>query len=289
MALGLTLDKIIPQPLTKQVFNYNVLEIKLKLWMILITQVLVTCSAYSQIPPSPHWTSLDALERFAASYEKDISAIEPLSFGVEVNGDRYLVNIRDSNGALAVDVSEGFGSEQTFFFKTDAETLAKIDMGVLHGLTAMAQTRANDPAPMTLEFMEGFTPTNPSVFQSTFLSVAFHFWTRETPETVKLDETMSRVVHGANAVGIFYDPDLHSAWYHVKQGQHVNADPKDQTNDHPSMFIFTNGIGHARIDGVERQVAADEAILVPEGVAHEFWNSHEEALEFIIVMWGFEK
>lgn len=258
------------------------------LMILLFTQLLIACAAHEPIPTDQHWTSIDALERFAADYEKDISAIAPLSFGVEVSGGEYLINITDSSGAVAVDVSQGFGDQPTFFFKTEAETLAKIDMGVLHGLTAMAQTRANDPAPMTLEFMDGFSPDNQSVFQSMFLSVAFHFWTREAPERVKLDETMSRVVHGANAIAIFYDPDLHSAWYHVKKGQHVNSDPKDQTNDHPSLFIFTKGAGYARIDGVESQVTANEAMLIPKGVTHEFWNSNEDALEFIILMWGFE-
>ena len=153
----------------------------------------------------------------------------------------------------------------------------------------MAQTRAGDPAPMSLEFMEGFDPSDQSAFQAIFLSVAFHFWTREKPEIVKLNETASRLVHGANAVAIYYDTDLHSAWYHVKTGQHVNADSKDQINDHASMFIFTKGSGAARIDGRERSVEANEAIHVPAGMAHEFWNSNSEPLEFIILMWGFDR
>ncbi|MEM8771087.1 MAG: cupin domain-containing protein [Pseudomonadota bacterium] len=255
---------------------------------LFITLFLVNLSAYGQPASEQAWTANEALLRFAGDYENDPSAISPISFGIEVDTERYLVRTIEVDGVLEAHVSEGFGTEPTFFFSTDRQTLAKIDAGALHGLTAMAQTRADDPAPMTLEFMEGFVPANQSSFQSTFLSIAFHFWTRETPEVVKLDESASRIVHGANAIAIFYDPELHSAWYHVKRGQHVNAEPKDQTNAHPSLFVFTKGIGNSRIDGTEHIVSAGDAIHVPAGTPHEFWNSNDLPLEFIILMWGFD-
>lgn len=249
--------------------------------------LFMSACAHSQSPIEKAWTPKQALERFAEDYEKDPSALAPLSFGVEIGNAKYSVHVTESDDGLVAKVTDGFDSDPTFYFKTDQQTLAKIDAGALHGLTAMAQTRAGDPAPMTLEVMEGFAPQDQAVFQSTFLSVAFHFWTRETPERIRLTESASRVVHGANAVAIFYDPQLHSAWYHVKKGQHVNADPADQLNDHPSLFIFTGGAGYARIDGVEKTINAGEAIYVPTGIAHEFWNPHETPLEFIILMWGF--
>lgn len=260
----------------------------MKFWIPIIAQFFIAQAAYGLGPADTFWTTEQALRRFADDYEKDASAIAPLTFGIEVDGERFLVRAISVDGSTAVHLSEGFGNEPTFFFKTDRETLAKIDAGALHGLTAMAQTRAGDPAPMTLEFMEAFAPDNQAAFQSTFLSVAFHFWTRAMPESVMLDQSASRVVHGAHAVAIFYDPDLHSAWYHVKQGQHVNADPRDQINDHPSLFIFTGGTGRARIGGIERTVAASEAVHVPKGIPHEFWNPNQAPLEFIILMWGFD-
>ena len=255
--------------------------------ILFLAHLLLGGCAIAQSSTEISWSPRQALERFATDYENDPSAIAPLSFGVAVGDENYSVYITPDDDGLAAEVTEGFVGDPTFFFKTDYETLAQIDTGALHGLTAMAQTRANDPAPMTLEFMDGFKPQDQTAFQSRFLSVAFHFWTRELPERIRLEESASRVVHGANAVAVFYDPELHSAWYHVKKGQHVNADPKDQTNDHPSLFIFTNGHGQARIDGVEQTVRANEVLHVPRGVAHEFWNPHDTPLEFIILMWGF--
>ena len=253
----------------------------------IIAHLLVVLSANAQSPAEEAWSPREALERFAADYESDPSAKAPLSFGVEVGEDQYSVQVSEGDDGLAAEVTVGFQGDPTFFFKTDHVTLTQIDTGALHGLTAMAQTRADDPAPMTLEFMDGFQPQDQATFQSEFLSVAFHFWTRELPETISLTESATRIVHGANAVAVFYDPELHSAWYHVKKGQHVNAEPKDQINDHPSLFIFTNGRGQARIGGVEQEVTASEALHVPRGVAHEFWNPHDTPLEFIIVMWDF--
>ena len=249
---------------------------------------MMACSADTQSQIQTAWSPRQALERFATDYESDPSARTPLSFGIEVGEEQYSVHVSEGDDGLAAEVSIGFRGDPTFFFKTDHATLAQIDIGALNGLTAMAQTRASDPAPMTLEFMDGFQPQDQATFQSKFLSVAFHFWTRDLPETISLKESASRVVHGANAAAVFYDSDLHSAWYHVKKGQHVNADSKDQINDHPSLFIFTNGTGQARIGGVEKAVSASEAIHVPSGVAHEFWNPHDTPLEFIIVMWGFD-
>ena len=260
----------------------------MRLLVLFFTHLCMIFSASALTPDDNVWIPVHALERFATDYENDPSAIAPISFGVEVDGESFLIDVTKINGDLVANVLEGFHGEPTFLFKTDKETLAKIDMGAIHGLTAMAQTRANDPAPMMLEFMDGFAPQDQAAFQTRFLSVAFHFWTRETPERIKLEESASRVVHGANAVAIYYDPELHSAWYHVKTGQHVNADPKDQINDHPSLFIFTNGTGLARIGGVEQKVTANDALHIPRGVPHEFWNPHEAPLEFIILMWGFE-
>lgn len=228
-----------------------------------------------------------ALARFAQDYRTDPEALVPVSFAVSVGEETFAIATRRSGASVEVTIERGAPETPTFGFRTDPATLMKIDAGELNGLTALAQTRAGDPAPMTLDLTPGFEPDDPASFRAVFLSVAFHFWTRGKPETVALDYEASRIAHGANAVAIYYDNDVHTAWYTVRKGQHVNKDPKDQTNDHPSLFIVTGGRGMARIDGVEREIAANEAIRIPAGAPHEFWNPNEEPLEFVLLMWGF--
>ncbi len=244
-------------------------------------------SGHTQTPVPDGWTAQAALARFAADYEKDPAALAPLAFGIEVDGTFWTVKTAHINERMKATLSRAPLGTPGFYFKTDRETLARMDTGTLHGLTALGQTRATDPAPMTLEFTDGFSPEDPAAFQRTFLSVAFHFWTREQPETVRLDPAAARVLHGAKSVAIYYDPALHTAWYHVEPGRHVNADPRDQRNDHPSLFVVTKGEGKARLGGKERVIKAGEALYVAAGVPHEFWNPGDAPFEFVLMMWGF--
>ncbi len=106
------------------------------------------------------------------------------------------------------------------------------------------------------------------------------------PEFLAFDREASRVIHGANAVLLHYFEGLRSVWYQVESGQHINPDPRDQTNPFPSLFIFLTGRGKARIGGTETDIHGGTATLIPAGVAHEFWNRFEQPLEFILIMFG---
>jgi mannose-6-phosphate isomerase-like protein (cupin superfamily) len=148
----------------------------------------------------------------------------------------------------------------------------------------MGRARESDPTPMDIDFLPGFQPTPDFIVR--FLPFTFHFWTRGFPELVPFGRAQSRVVHGGNIVIFYYQEGLRSGWAQLEKGQHVNADPRDQVNEFPSMFIVIRGRAMGKIGGKEGLLEAGQMILVPAGVSHEFWNPYDEPAEVILVMFG---
>jgi hypothetical protein len=66
-----------------------------------------------------------------------------------------------------------------------------------------------------------------------------------------------RVKHGRNAVVFQYDREFRSAWYQVKPGMHINADPKDQTNNFPQLIIVTRVV--SRLGSMENKWCCQKA------------------------------
>lgn len=93
-------------------------------------------------------------------------------------------------------------------------------------------------------------------------------------------------MHGANATVFFYDRGFRSAWYQVKPGMHVNADPADQINDHPQLMIVTRGRLRTPLHGEERTLSEGEAVFIPPGMRHEFWVERNGYAEFIFLAFG---
>lgn len=87
-------------------------------------------------------------------------------------------------------------------------------------------------------------------------------------------------------VVLYYQKGLRSAWGRIQKGQRVNADPPDQVNPFPTMFIGLHGRAMAKVGGIEKAVKQGQMLFVPPGTAHEAWNPFEEPAEFIILMFG---
>ena len=148
----------------------------------------------------------------------------------------------------------------------------------------MAQTRASDPTPLRPRLPEEFA--DDTDIRSYYVPLTRHFWDREWPETIYFGEGTTRSVHGANATALLYDDRIRTAWYQVKPGTHINADPLDQVNDFNTAIIVTKGRFYGKLDGVERAFSEGEMVLVPKSMAHEFFAREEEYGEFLILMWG---
>jgi len=232
----------------------------------------------------------EILLSFVEDFRSDPAAGEPMNFGIVVKGSdveewHVAVGGRREEGETAeVELHRGLPAVPSVLYTLDLATLRKIDSGEMNALTAMGKARASDTSPMDIALMPGFKPA-PDFF-GRFIPFTFHFWTRGFPEVVNFGKQHSREVHGANAVIFYYQRGLRSAWAQVEKGQHVNSDPKDQSNPFPTMAIGIRGRAVAKIGGVERELQAGQMVFIPAGVAHEVWNPYDEPAEIILLMFG---
>ncbi len=232
----------------------------------------------------------EILRSFVEDLRSDPAAAAPIVFGISVQGaaepDWHVVvaGRKDASGRFEVDLRKGLPPEPAFVYATDAATLAKIDRGEMNALTAMGKARESNQAPMDITFTAGFQPTED--FLAAFLPLSFHFWTRGFPEVVPFSASASREVHGANMVVLYYQKGLRSAWGQIRKGQRVNADPRDQVNPFPTMFIGLRGRAVIKVGGVEKTMEKGQMVFVPPGTAHEAWNPYDEPAECIILMFG---
>ena len=72
----------------------------------------------------------------------------------------------------------------------------------------------------------------------------------------------------------------------MRKGDHVNADPRMQTNPFPSMLILLEGKANAKIGDKNIVLEKGQMLFIPAGVTHEFWNNRHEVVEFILLMFG---
>ena len=257
---------------------------------IFICLVGVFCFALSQSRYIEVRSAEEILRSYVEDFRSDPAAAEPMVFGIRVEGDgggEWQVAVggrKETAGGCHVELRDGLPSVPSVLYVLDLATLQKIDRGEINALTAMGKARASDPAPMDIEFMEGFQP-EPDFFAH-FIPFTFHFWTRGFPETVDFGKDHSREVHGANMVVLYYQKGLRSAWGQIEKGQHVNSDPKDQTNPFPTMFIGIRGKAVVKIGGKEFAVEGGTMVFVPAGVRHEAWNPFEEPAEIVLLMFG---
>lgn len=181
-------------------------------------------------------------------------------------------------------IREGSPAQYDIGFEVDIEFLRRLDRGEMGALTAMGQARSTDPIPLNPKLGELFSarPDASLLFQR----VAFHFWNRDWPEIVPFGEGAARQVHGGNAAVLVYDQEFRSAWYQLKPGMHINADPGDQSNDFPQLIVVTRGRVNALLDGRERVASEGQAIFIPAGMAHEFWAAAGQYGELVWTAFG---
>jgi mannose-6-phosphate isomerase-like protein (cupin superfamily) len=210
---------------------------------------------------------------------------EPVVLGFEIQGEgggSYHIELPVEGAGT---VKEGPAPEgYRGIFETDMELLRRLDRGELSAMTAMGQARAGDPTPLVPRFPPGFRWTPEE--RARILPLTFHFWNREWPPVIRFGEGTTRQVHGGDMAIFYYDVGLRSAFAQIRPGMHINADPADQTNPFPSLFIITRGVGTARIGGREMIMQEGEAVLVPAGMAHEFWATEDQYAECVLIMFG---
>jgi mannose-6-phosphate isomerase-like protein (cupin superfamily) len=224
------------------------------------------------------------LQGFVDDFRQDPFAEQTdATFGVKIRdiGEWYV----EIKGSGHVVLKRGAVPVPAPFFITDMATLGRIERSELSILTSMGRANMSDKTPMDFGFANGFQLTPDTLAE--LLPLTFHFWTKGQPEIVEFgDLDQARVVHGAYATVFYYEKGLRTGYYRLEKGQHINADEEMQANPFPSLFILIGGAMESRIGGEAMTIEGRQAILVPAGVSHEFWNTSETPAEFIIVMFG---
>jgi mannose-6-phosphate isomerase-like protein (cupin superfamily) len=237
-------------------------------------------------PSAAQPTTQEMLLEYALDYAADPSLLT-VTFGIEVDGEWWTVSthVATPKAYGVADLAPYKPGAPTFYFTLDRSTLERLYRGELNALTAMGKARSSDVTPMDMDVMDGFQPDGE--FMRTALSVAFHFWTRDLPERIPFGGEYTRTVHGAQASVFYYQPGFRSAFYQILPGQHANEDPEDQVNPFPSLFVVIDaGTAQGRIGGEDIDLHGREAIFIPAGVPHEFWNHGDIPAEGILLMFG---
>ena len=243
-------------------------------------------SAQTVATSSANDSARGILQRYADAWlgrkELELPRNVVLAFSVRgQQGGDYTIELSNDPGGA---VRQGLPAQYDIRFDVDIDFLRRLDRGEMSALTAMGQARSSDPIPLSPRLGPDFgkIPDAPLLFRR----LCFHFWTRGWPEITRFNESAAREVHGGNAAVFVYDREFRSAWYQLKPGMHINADPKDQTNNFPQLVLVTKGAFSARLGGQEMVLSEGQAVLIPPGMTHEFWAEAGQYGEFVFTAFG---
>ena len=250
----------------------------------------VACLLATIVAAPPGDTAAESAEahlsRLAQAWqgEREVKLDEPVRLKIVVQGEGGGAWYLDLTNAPRAALRQGTPPDWDLAFTLDVVTLGRMVRGELNALTAMGQARSSDPIPLRPELSERFAKrTDASLL---FRRISHHFWSPGFPEVVRFNERAARLVHGANAVVLFYDRAFRSAWFQVKPGMHMNEAKAERANKFPNAIIVVRGSLQARLDGTERTLREGEAVLIPAGVEHEFWARPDQGAELIWLAFG---
>ncbi|MEM1338930.1 MAG: cupin domain-containing protein [Bacteroidota bacterium] len=240
----------------------------------------------SLVLSSQNTTVQHILTQYVEDYQKDVALTKDVVFGIQVDTVFWHVSAkaRTVDAPASVALIKGRPNTPTYYFKTNLETLTKINKGEINALTASAKNFSTDAAPFDVDTMEGFQPN--ATFVNDLFSVYFHFWTRGFPERIPFGLEYTRFTHGGQASVFYYQEGFRSAYFALKKGQHANKDERSRHNPFPSLFVAIKGQGTMIINGTASLLSAGEAILIPADVSHEFYNENEAPFEGFLFMFG---
>jgi hypothetical protein len=253
--------------------------------ILLVSFISVCC--IGDIIPSEEKVSVEALlKSIIEDYEKNDAFPElPFEFGIKIQepyGGEWGIRVNEDK---KISLKKGLSEKPTFFVTADFNSLHKVYRGEMNALTAAGKARGTDITPMDILFQEGYKPSEKYI-RSVLLPFYFHFFTRSVPEIIPFGDKYSRVIHGGNAVVLYYDLGLRTSWYQLKKGMFINKDLKDAVNPFHSLFICIKGKGRGRIGDKILDLKEGMAIFVPAGMIHQFWTEGEDVLDMILIMFG---
>lgn len=224
---------------------------------------------------------------YVKDYQQDRFASEPMKFGIEVPEHGFWsveVTGNKHEKGYEIILEEGMPKTPTFYYSIEHETLQAIDQGKINALTAQGKAFAGDYTPMSVQMMEGYSPSSEDYAKINPFS--FHFWTRGFPEIIPFGEGMTRRAHGSNFSVFYYETGIRTAWYRVLPDERVRDDAREQAAPFPMLIVAIKGTTAGEVDGQSVTLEAGNTIFIPPNVMHKWWNETDEATEAILIMFG---
>ena len=198
----------------------------------------------------------------------------------DLDEEVYQVEFKDKRFELY----QGQNDSSNMTFESTLDHYNKMYKGVMTAMTSMGQATSSDPIPLIPNIEKPITD-NPL---NDFLFFSQRFFNISDYDKVKLGLKHSRVIHGGNAIPIFYQKSnefgVRSAWYQINKGEQVNE--IGDTNPFPQYFIITGGNGFAKIGRDTISIESNEAYYVAPNNDHIFWNESDEPLTIIFMAYG---
>jgi mannose-6-phosphate isomerase-like protein (cupin superfamily) len=242
----------------------------------------------------------DMLKEFTESFKTDPMAVSA-TFGIRVGDDWWTVNVNrveepykvgktkqytfHNYGPHQVSLQKGQPSQPTWYFRFDDKSvLDNIYNKVWTASTAAAKSMPSDKVAFDIEDMEGYTSTQGAT--ATAYLVMEHFWKKDAVEITEFSRDSSLPSHGAMIVSLYTMKDKRIAWFSLGKDEVANGERNLDEGQVPNLFIITKGKGKAILGESEVVLEPGMSILVPPYVKHVIYNTSDEPLEGVLVLFG---
>lgn len=227
------------------------------------------------------------IQAFVEDYQNDRFAKEIRTVGIEVpHQGKWTIEStgKQVDQTWEVLMKEGLPETPTYIYTIELATLRAIYEGAINALTAQGKAFAGDYTPMSVREQAGFDPSGEE--DGKLNAFSFHFWTRGFPEIIPFNPETTRRAHGSNFTIFYYQKGLRTAWYRVLPNEKVRHDPREQAMPFPMLIVAMKGVTKGEVDGQPVSLAEGNAIFIPPGAKHKWWNETTEATEAILIMFG---
>lgn len=231
----------------------------------------------------------DIIISYVEDYKTDRHAREERIVGIkvpEVKGAWTLRVTGKETGPKQWEVllEEGLPKIPAFVYRAEVRALRAIYNGEMNGLTAQAKAFSSDYAPLEVEEINDFKPTEED--DGAMNAFSFHFWTKGFPEVIPFRPSATRQAHGGGATLFYYEKGLRTGWFNIMPGQRVREDAREQAMPFPMMGVLIKGTAKGIVDGEPITVSAGNTVFIPANVHHKWWNETDTPVELILIMFG---
>ncbi|MEO0528689.1 MAG: cupin domain-containing protein, partial [Bacteroidota bacterium] len=226
---------------------------------------------------------------YVEDYKTDRHANQARAVGIsvpEVNGEWTITTTGNEIGDKKWEVilQQGLPKIPTYAYVAEVNALRAINSGEINALTAQAKAFSTDHAPLDVQEINNFNPTEDD--DSEMNAFSFHFWTKGFPEVIPFRPDATRKAHGAGVTIFYYEKGLRTGWFNLKPGDRVREDAREQAMPFPMMGVLIKGTAKGIVDGEHITVTEGNTVFIPANVHHKWWNETDESVELILIMFG---